>query len=327
MSSRKKGRSQKSKISIAALISAVIITVLVFFGLSGGFKPIVGKITKTVQNYSSSAVAVQNAAAESQAGSKTASQNKNLAVSFIDVGQGDSILIAREGHGMLIDAGTEESSDTVVNYIKSQKLSALDYCVGTHPHEDHIGGMDSVINSFSVGTLIMPDVTTNTKSFSDVLKSVQKRKLKITRPEPGKAYSFEGATLTVLAPNSAKYEDLNNYSVVIRLVFGNTSFLFTGDAQALSEKEMLAKGYTLKSDVLKVGHHGSKTSTSADFLKAVSPKYAVISAGKGNVYGLPAQSTVSRLTSAGVKLFRTDLDGTVVAITDGKTISFKTKAA
>ena len=333
--SRRKSKKAGNNGNIVALVVAIAATALVFFILSGKINPFVSQITTTVKNYSSSAVAAQNAAAQTGSktqsgapnGSSTAAKSGDLTVSFIDVGQGDSILLARGGHGMLIDAGTEQSAGTVVNTIKAQKLSALDFCIGTHPHEDHIGGMDSVINAFHVGTLIMPNVTTNTKSFSDVLKAVQKKKLKITRPVPGTTYSFEGASFTVLAPNSAKYDDLNNYSVVIRLVYGATSFLFTGDAQTASEQEMLAKGYNLKADVLKVGHHGSKTSTSAAFLQAVSPKYAVISAGKGNDYGLPAPSTVSRLTKAGIKLFRTDENGMVVAQTDGKTLSFKTNAA
>lgn len=335
MSRRKSKKSGNNNKNITALVVAIAATALVLFILSGKSNPFVSRIEAAVKNYSSSAVAAQNSAAQAssqtQKGSapvsSAAAKSGILKISFIDVGQGDGILLTRAGHGMLIDAGTEQAAGTVVNYIKAQKLSALDFCIGTHPHEDHIGGMDSVINAFSLGTLIMPNVTTNTKSFSDVLYAVQKKKLKITRPVPGKTYSFEGAAFTVLAPNSAKYDELNNYSVVIRLVYGSTSFLFTGDAQTVSEQEMLAKGYNLKADVLKVGHHGSKTSTSAAFLKAVSPKYAVISVGKGNDYGLPAQSTVSRLTGAGIKLYRTDRDGTVVAQTDGKTLSFKTNAA
>jgi competence protein ComEC len=328
MGKRKKTRKNRNS---TALIIAAIATAVALLSVSGKFNKPINNVKTAISNYSSSAVEKANSAANKSSSaaspSSPAPAGGNLTVSFIYVGQGDSILISHEGHGMLIDAGTEESSGTVVNFIKSQKITSLDYCIGTHPHEDHIGGMDSVINTYPVNAIIMPNVTNNTKSFSDVLAAIQRKKLSITRPQAGKSYNFEGAEFTVYAPNSKKYDELNDYSVVTKLVYGSTSFLFTGDAQTDSENEMLKKGYNLKADVLKVAHHGSNTSTSKKFLKAVNPKYAVISAGKGNDYKLPSDKIVKRLNNAGIKVYRTDRDGTITATTDGKTISFKMQTA
>lgn len=248
-----------------------------------------------------------------------------LKVTAINVGQADSILITTGSDAMLIDAGTNNAADTVVNYIKVQSIKKLDYVIGTHPHEDHIGGMDAVIDTFDIGKVILPDAQSNTKTFEDVLSSISNKGLKITRPVPGTTYTLGNASFTILAPNSAKYSDLNNYSVVVKLVFGKNSFLFMGDAQALSEKEILAKGFDIKADYLKVGHHGSDTSTSDDFLKAVAPKYAVISVGKDNDYGHPAPKTIQKLNDAGVKIYRTDEMGTIIATSDGSSISFNTE--
>jgi len=266
----------------------------------------------------------ENKADSGQAGmpSENKPLNGQLKVSYIDVGQADSILIQQGGNNMLIDAGNNADANTVVNYIKQQGISKLDYVVGTHPHEDHIGGLDAVINKFNIGTIYMPKVTSNTATFKDVITSIKNKSLTITTPTPGATFKLGDVVCTILAPNSSSYNDLNDYSIVIRLTYGNTSFLFSGDASAVSEMEMVKKGYNLKADVLKVGHHGSKTSSCANYLDAVKPKYAVISVGKGNDYGHPEASTLSRLQSTGINIFRTDEAGTVICTSDGKNISF-----
>lgn len=247
-----------------------------------------------------------------------------LKVTIIDVGQADSILITTGSNSMLIDAGTNGAADTVVDYIKDQGITKLDYIIGTHPHEDHIGGMDAVIKTFDVDKVILPDAQSNTKTFEDVLDAISDKGLKIMNPVPGTSYPLGNAVFTVLAPNSSKYGDLNNYSVVVRLIFGGSSFLFMGDAEFHSEKEIMEKGFDITADYLKVGHHGSDTSTSDDFLSAVNPQYSVISVGKDNDYGHPADETIQKFIDADIKIYRTDEMGTIVAISDGSSITFST---
>jgi competence protein ComEC len=240
-----------------------------------------------------------------------------MKVNFIDVGQGDSILVQLpDGRNMLVDAGTRDAGIKVIDYLKKAGIKKIDYLVATHPHEDHIGGMAAVIRGFNVGVIYMPKATHTTKTYIELLETIQSKGLKITAAEAGvKIIDTGGLSVLVLAPNSAACEDLNNYSVVINLTYGKIGFLLTGDALAQSEKEMLAKGTGLKADVLKVGHHGSYSSSSQGFLDAVNPKYAVISVGAGNDYGYPHDAALRRLS--GIQLYRTDLDGNVVFTTDG----------
>ena len=281
----------------------------------------VSEATATVTTSSTTVVNIpanQTKPSESQ----TSNVSGTLKVSYIDVGQADSILVQQGTSSMLIDAGTNEASEKVKNYIASQGVTKLDYVVGTHPHEDHIGGLDVAINSFQVGTVYMPKITNTTKTFTDVVKAIKNKGLQAVSPKPGETFKIGEASCTVLAPNSSKYEDLNNYSIVIKVTFGNNSFMFDGDAEDVSEKEMLSKGFDVKADVLKVGHHGSSSSTTEEFLNAVNPKYAVISVGKGNTYGHPHESTMNRLKAHNIAVYRTDECGTIVAISDGNNITF-----
>ena len=251
-----------------------------------------------------------------------------LRVHFIDVGQGDSILIQAGEHAMLVDAGTNESGGTVTDYLHSLNLTKLDYLIGTHPHEDHIGGLDDVILSFAIGTVIMPDVSHTTRTYEDVLDALLEKNLTVSSPQPGEAFSLGDASFTILSPSAEiaaeaqEVGDLNNLSVGIRLVYGSTAFVLCGDAESVSEEAMVQSGLPLKADVLKAGHHGSSTSTCGSFLDAVDPDYAVISCGKDNSYGHPHQETLDRLHAAGVSVFRTDEQGTVIAVSDGASISW-----
>ena len=262
------------------------------------------------------------------AGCSTTSHNgtsvsaNELIVHYLDVGQGDSEILQCGNQTMLIDAGTNDSTKTLIQDIKNLGITRFDIVIATHPHEDHIGGMDAVINQFDIGTVYMPDVTTTTATFSDVLKALQNKNLTPIHPTAGTVFNLDSAQCTVLAPNSPKYPDMNNYSIVIRVVFGSNSFLFTGDAQTQSEAEMLAKGYNLQADVLKVGHHGSDTATSPAFLTAVNPKYAVIEVGTGNDYGHPHAVTLQKLAAAGVTVYRTDLNRTVTITSNGSNLIF-----
>ncbi len=251
-----------------------------------------------------------------------------LRVHFIDVGQGDSILIQAGEQAMLVDAGTNESGSVVTEYLRSLNIAKLDYLIGTHPHEDHIGGLDDVIHSFEIGTVIMPDVSHTTQTYEDVLDALLEKNLTVTAPHPGDSYSIGDASFTVLSPSAeiaeqaAENDDLNNLSVGIRLVYGSNAFVLCGDAESDSEEAMVESGLDLKADVLKAGHHGSSTSTSDAFLAAVDPDYAVISCGKDNSYGHPHQETMDKLNAADISIFRTDEQSTVVAVSDGSSITW-----
>jgi len=250
-------------------------------------------------------------------------ETADLKIHFLDVGQADCILIQEpSGKTMLIDAGNNEDATMVTNCIRNLGITKIDVLIGTHPHEDHIGGMDAVINEFDIGTIILPDVTTTTLTFQDVLTAIETKGYAITRPVSGATGTLGSVSYQILAPNSTYYSDLNNYSVCLRMVYGNTSFLFMGDADTLVENEILNKGYDVSSTVLKVAHHGSDTSTSVNFLNAVAPKYAVISVGVGNIYGHPAATTLSNLLAKGVTIFRTDQLGTIIATSNGTGVTF-----
>ena len=255
------------------------------------------------------------------------SASGTLEVYFFDVGQGDSELIRLPGgENILIDAGTSSTEDELVGELRSLGAETLDLVVATHPHADHIGGMAAVIDAFDVRQVVMPRIsesdTPTTKTYENLLQSIADKGLTIMPAEPGdELLSSGGAVLTVLAPNGEDYGDLNNYSVVLRLTYGEDSFLFTGDAEEASEEEMLSLDWPLTATVLKCGHHGSETSTSPAFLDAVSPQYAVISCGVDNDYGHPDAVTLEKLEAAGVEVFRTDRQGTILASTDGSGVT------
>lgn len=251
---------------------------------------------------------------------------ENLQVHFIDVGQGDAIFIQKEDKNMLIDAGDNKYGQRVVDYLKKNGVSRLDYIIGTHPHADHIGGFDTVIQNFEVGKVIMPKVGNNTQTFEDVLLAIKDKGLKITSPKVGDRYDLGEAQWMVVAPSKEEYDNLNNYSVVIKLEYEENAFLFTGDAETQSEREILdvhKNIISLEADVLKVGHHGSSTSTTDGFLKAVNPKVAVIQLGEDNSYGHPHREIKDKLKKNNIKVYRNDINGTIVAISDGKDIEFK----
>ncbi|SCZ80211.1 MBL fold metallo-hydrolase [Acidaminobacter hydrogenoformans] len=249
--------------------------------------------------------------------------NPVMEVHFIDVGQGDAALIIKGDQTMLIDGGTPQSDGVIVNYLRAQGLTQLDYLIATHPHVDHIGGLDSVLKTFEVDKVIMPEVTQDTPTFATFTSALKTESLTPLSPQAGARYTLGKADFTLLAPNQGIYDNLNDHSIVLKLTDGVNDFLFTADATALSENEMLQSFRShLSAEVLKVSHHGSDDASSTNFLNAVSPKYAVISAGTGNDYGLPSLVVLNRLASMNVKLYRTDQLGTIVAKSDGITISF-----
>ncbi|HOV80941.1 MAG TPA: MBL fold metallo-hydrolase [Bacillota bacterium] len=252
-----------------------------------------------------------------------------LRVHFLDVGQGDSILVQfPNSKNMLVDAGPPEAANRIINYLRNNGVSTVNYLVATHPHADHIGSMPAVIKSFPAGEVFMPGVTTNTQIFRDLLAAIKSEGLQITKAKAGVVILEEGnLSAFFLAPCKDSYESLNNYSAVIKIEWGDTAFLLTGDAEEQSEFEMLVSNVeTPKADVLKVGHHGSQSSTSVAFLGAVSPKYAVISAAKNNDYNHPHRETIEKLDKAGITTLRTDKSGTVVfAADESGTIIYTTR--
>lgn len=245
----------------------------------------------------------------------------DLSVHYIDVGQADSILIESNQEYMLIDGGNNVDGPLLVDYFKDLGITSFKYLVATHPHEDHIGGLDDVIDNFDIGTIYMPDVITTSKTFEDLLDSIENKNLTFNVPVIGSSFKLGDSDFTVIYTGTDT-SDLNNTSIVLRMVYGNTSFLFTGDATDVTEEKIINQN--IQADVLKVGHHGSKYSTTDKFLAKVNPKYAVISVGSDNKYGHPASSTINKLNSANIETYRTDQDGTVIAESDGNDIKFST---
>ena len=244
-----------------------------------------------------------------------------LRVDFLNVGQADCALLSTNGHYMVIDGGNNGDADTILSYLEGQGVEKLDAVVGTHPHEDHIGSLDAIINHFDVDAVYMPKIMHTSKTFEDVLDAVANKGLKIKSPSPGDTIDFNGLEIEVLG-QQREYKDFNNNSIVLKVNAGETAFLFTGDAEETAEKDILQADYDLQADVLKVGHHGSSTSSSQAFLQAVKPKYAVISVGVGNSYHHPEEEALQRLQSIGAEIYRTDLQGNIVCTTDGKNIAF-----
>ncbi|WP_445491617.1 ComEC/Rec2 family competence protein [Niallia sp. 03133] len=252
--------------------------------------------------------------------------SKKLTVHFIDVGQGDSIYIkTANGDDIIIDGGNRDGSD-VVSYLEKQKVKDIEVMIATHPDADHMGGLDEVLKAFKVKSIYAPKVSHTTQVYKDFLSAVKKEGVKIKTAKKDVSIPLKGVAAKFVGPvNSYSKSDLNDWSAVLRLVYGKKSFLFTGDAETKAETDMMNSKETLKADVLKVGHHGAKTSTSTAFLKAVKPTYGVISVGKKNSYGHPTSDTLKRLKNSKVKVFRTDKQGTIIASSDGKSITFNTK--
>lgn len=251
------------------------------------------------------------------------SKKENLQVHFLDVGQADSTLIISGEEAMLIDAGNNDDEDYILSYLKEHNITKLKYAVGTHSHEDHVGSMDSVIQNVTVENIILPKETTTTKTYRDVLSAIEQEHVVEIRPEVKKEYQLGEASFMIVAPNRQEYADTNDYSVGILLTYGKNKFLFTGDASEESEREMMDTGIELQADVFQAGHHGSSTSNSLEFLKKVDPTYAVISCGVDNKYGHPHVEVIASFEEEDIQMYRTDKQGTIVAESNGKDITWK----
>ncbi len=244
-----------------------------------------------------------------------------LSVHYIDVGQADCALLESGGEYMLIDGGNVADSDLVVAYLQKYGVEELKTVICTHPHEDHVGGLNGVLAVYPVKAVYSPTTTYSSKCYDNFMHYVDQQGLEVTIPKPGDKMTLGNAEITVLGPLKS-YAKTNDTSIVVMVDFGSTSFLFTGDMEREAEKDLIEYDWDLKADVLKVGHHGSSTSTTYGFLREVDPDYAVISCGKDNDYGHPNEEVISRLADADVTTYRTDELGTVIAVSDGTDITF-----
>ena len=305
-------KSQKNTI-IGSIITVIILIILTITGNDSQ----IFKSTPSATNDNVSSEVLDNLENVSiQTGNDcitTIPQDNNLRVYCLDVGQGDSILITNNNKTMLIDASTNEMGSRVVKYLNDLGIKKIDYLVGTHPHEDHIGGLDNVIKNFDIGTIYMPNVVATTKTFEEVIDAISAKKLKVTSPKTGDKFTVGNAECEVMSIRNDK-DDYNNCSIVIKMDFNNVSYLFTGDAEESVESSRKWPHI----DVLKVGHHGSNTSSSKNFLDQIKPEVALISVGQGNTYGHPTQATLKRLSNIGAKIYRTDENGTILLIEKGE---------
>ncbi len=245
----------------------------------------------------------------------------NLEIHFLDVGQADSTLIVCDGQTMLIDTGLDEQGTKIQNYLQKQGIDRIDYLILTHPDADHIGSADVIMTKFDIGTIFMSEYEKETKTYKSLFKLIEKEDIHYLSPAVGNVYAFGSASFQILAPNT-KYDEPNNASIAIRITHGENTFLFTGDAEKEAEADILENGLSLDADLYHVGHHGSKTSSSEELLDAALPKYAVISCGEDNVYGLPDAEVLNNFRERNIQVFRTDEQGTVVAYSDGEKITF-----
>ena len=306
MSKRKRGKQKL----IGSIVGIIVLAIAGIFGLNNEN---INKLLEVENNI--------NTVAEQETVTSSLPVDGNLNIYFIDVGQADSILITNNNSSMLIDAGNNEDGQDVVNFIKDKGITKLDYVVGTHPHEDHIGGLDDVINSdLEITNIYMPQIETTTKTFEDVLDAIENKGLSITSPKKGDTFNVGNASLEVMTDSILDEDNLNLSSITLLMQYGNNKFLFMGDAEQENEE---TRDWP-KVDLLKVGHHGSNTSSSDKFLNETKPTYSIIMAGEGNSYGLPTEETLNKLQSIGSTIYRTDLNGTITVTSDGENIEITT---
>lgn len=252
-------------------------------------------------------------------------EESGFCIHFIDVGQADAAVIICDGEVLMIDGGNTADSSLIYSYLtRTLGLDHIDYMIGTHAHEDHIGGLAGSLNACTVGKVYSPVTDYDSEAFQDFKRYAEEQVGSLTIPSVGDTFNVGSATVQFLSP-AYQYADTNDTSIVVRIVYGNTSFLFTGDAEWESEHDMVNSGYDLSATLLKVGHHGSDTSTSYVFLREIMPQYAVISVGADNTYGHPTEDTISRLRDADVIVYRTDQQGDIICFSDGTELSFETE--
>lgn len=256
-------------------------------------------------------------------------EQDEIAVHFIDVGQGDCALIQTSDKNVLIDCGEESEAGGVISYLRDFGVKRLDYVIATHPHSDHMGGLHRILSELETGEVIMPeipeDMTPASAFYEKALDVIEQKNIGAFYAIQGQSFQLcSGTTLEILGPLGSDYGDLNDFSVVARVVSGNYSFLFTGDMESASEQRLMEYWINVSADVLKVAHHGSSSSSTSAFLKRVAPEYAVISAGEGNSYGHPTGEVLERLKALGCEILVTMDEGDIVFVTDGNELTYVT---
>ena len=325
------------------IIATLLLAAAIFFGNSpANFRALLSPLLAPIQVFSTNqpvqtqpsetrqaaptngqeAAAANTAAAAAAQPLVTGQLTGQLTVHFIDVGQADCMLAIQGDHAMLIDAGNNDDADTVITYLKKQGVSRLDYLIATHPHEDHIGSVDNVIRTFNIGKVLMPDLSTRYKTYTDVIQAIDAKNLTVIHPNFGQVYQLGDASFKILSQPASEYFSVNAASLILRISFGQNAFLLTGDAEVTEEEQLLSTDIDIHADVLKVGHHGSNSSTSVAFLEAVAPSAAVIEVSADNPYGYPDSDVLNDLVAAHAAIYRTDLAGDIIATSNGQTITF-----
>jgi len=307
MAKKRRTKSYSKKSVIKAVVAAAFVLVCLAISFISG-APSWGDISK-----------------KAEVNSGVIAKDGNFYVHYIDVGQADCELMTCGDDVVMIDAGETDSYNTIDSYLKLNNVSYIDYLILTHAHADHIGSADDIINNYEVKNVIMTRLTEENTPTSDVyaklLDALSNSDAKVYAAKAGDVYSLQNFSFEILGPVK-DYKELNNTSVVLKATFGNVKFLFEGDAEAKSEKDILAAGYDVSADVIKLGHHGSRTSSDLDYLRAVNPQAAIISCGENNTYKHPHPETIAKLDSLSIPYYRTDVRGNIVVECDGNSFTF-----
>lgn len=324
--SHRKYHSRRGGKKNAFLSSIVAIVAVIAIAFSGGDKD---SQTKSTQANNSNAYTQSVNKTSKQSSKKSTNTHTKTDQPFkmtaLDVGQGLSILIQCDGHYMLFDGGDPASSSYVVSYLQKEGISRFDYVIASHYDSDHISGLVGVVKNFSIDRFLAPNYTRTTKTYKSLMSALREKNLPVRNPNAGDTFSLGSARVQVVAPNSTNYENDNNYSIAIVVTYKNTRYYMSGDAERESIREILDRGWDIQADVYVAGHHGSSNATTSKYLNAINPAYTIISCGLNNSYGHPHKEVLSMLKKRNIKIYRTDMQQTIVLTSDGNTIQFEKK--
>ena len=313
------GKNQKKNI-LSALAAVVLTVVMYLFG--SGISDIFFEPSETYEETIETTQILETTQTDD-----VENPSGELTLTMIDVGQADSFLLVQNGKTMLVDCGTRSTGEDVVKYLNEQGITRLDYVIGTHPHDDHMGGMYDVITNFEIGKIIMPEVEVGkvtTNWYVKLMQEIKQGAYELEYAKLGAVYDLGEANFKIIGPIETDESNLNNYSIVLKVTFGDMDVIMTGDAETKVERDIIDSGEALDAEILKIGHHGSDTSSSDEFLDAVSPLYALISAKVGNKYEHPIKSTMQKLEKRKIEVYRTDENGTVAATITAHDVKFST---